>query len=154
MSGPPIINDAMPMYNQCHRFKYYSPSETIQAKIPYYEMYAQARHTASRIYRYNVFKLLSLFTKLQGLNRLVPTEMYIDPATKEWLIDRYGAECIVVGAGLLGCGGGGSPSVARLRVLQALRDEKRIRIIDPARYWLLLLYAVPGWLYQLFLVCL
>ena len=81
----------------------------------------------------NPFPIL-LLAKLQGLDRLVPTEMYIDPVTKEWLLDRYGAECIVVGSGLLGCGGGGSPSLARLRCLQALQDGKKIRIIEPERY--------------------
>ena len=93
---------------------YYSPAETFQATIPYYDiiqiqMYAQARHTAYRhmsgvwqgvVRLSGVFKLLSLLTKLQGLDRLVPTETYIDPATMEWLLGRHGAECIVVPAGL------------------------------------------------------
>ncbi|KAK6165489.1 hypothetical protein SNE40_022408 [Patella caerulea] len=62
-----------------------------------------------------------------------PSEPYIDPATSEWILSPWDIECIVVGAGIFGCGGGGSPHIGRLRSLEAIRKGKKIRIISPER---------------------
>ncbi|XP_050418266.2 uncharacterized protein LOC126831681 isoform X1 [Patella vulgata] len=62
-----------------------------------------------------------------------PSEPYIDPATGEWILSLWDIECIVVGAGIFGCGGGGSPHIGRLRSLEAVRKGKKIRIISPER---------------------
>lgn len=62
------------------------------------------------------------------------TQPNIDPATGDWLLSEFDVECIAIGAGILGCGGGGSPYVGKLRTLNLLRMGKEIRIIHPDRY--------------------
>eukprot|EP00118_Oscarella_pearsei_P002054 m.9338 g.9338 ORF g.9338 m.9338 type:complete len:991 (+) comp21278_c0_seq1:40-3012(+) len=54
----------------------------------------------------------------------------VDPATGEWTLSAYDVECIAVGAGILGCGGGGSPALGRLQALKSLANGRSIRIID------------------------
>ncbi|XP_065832935.1 zinc finger MYND domain-containing protein 10-like [Oscarella lobularis] len=44
----------------------------------------------------------------------------VDPSTGEWILTGYDVECVAVGAGILGCGGGGSPELGRLRALESL----------------------------------
>ena len=41
---------------------------------------------------------------------------------------------MAVGAGLLGCGGGGDPNVGRLMALQLLASGKTITVVNPLRY--------------------
>lgn len=60
-------------------------------------------------------------------------ERIIDPVSGDWTLSRFDIECIVIGAGLLGCGGGGSPALARLRCLQTLKDSRVIRVVKPER---------------------
>ena len=43
-------------------------------------------------------------------------------------------ECIAIGAGILGCGGGGSPSISCTAALSALREGKKITIRNPSKY--------------------
>ncbi|KAH9504670.1 hypothetical protein Btru_062546 [Bulinus truncatus] len=62
-----------------------------------------------------------------------PKDPYIDPATGEWLLSEWDIECIVIGSGIYGCGGGGNPHLGRLRALKALKDGKRMRVINPER---------------------
>jgi DUF917 family protein len=38
-------------------------------------------------------------------------------------------EALAIGAAILGCGGGGSPYIAKLRCLQELRRGRRITIV-------------------------
>ena len=45
-----------------------------------------------------------------------------------WELDLYDVEALSVGAGLLGCGGGGSPYLAKLRARKCLRQGRRLRI--------------------------
>ncbi|XP_031569251.1 uncharacterized protein LOC116303790 [Actinia tenebrosa] len=59
------------------------------------------------------------------------SEPTIDPATGDWLLSKFDVECIAIGAGILGCGGGGSLYIGKLRILQLLRSGKEIRIIHP-----------------------
>ena len=42
-------------------------------------------------------------------------------------------ECVAVGAGLLGCGGGGDPNAGRLVALQQLSRGKTITVVNPLR---------------------
>ena len=42
-------------------------------------------------------------------------------------------ECISIGAGILGCGGGGDPDLGRVMALQLLEKGKEIRILNPCR---------------------
>lgn len=58
----------------------------------------------------------------------------IDNNTGEWLLSEYDIECLHIGAGLLGCGGGGNPHVARLIALKALRSGLRMRVMTPSRF--------------------
>ncbi|XP_060073810.1 uncharacterized protein LOC132553569 [Ylistrum balloti] len=53
----------------------------------------------------------------------------IDSATGEWVLSTWDVECIGLGAGILGCGGGGSPYLGRLLAKMAIQEGKRIRII-------------------------
>ena len=43
-------------------------------------------------------------------------------------------ECISIGAGILGCGGGGSPYIGRVIALLLLEQGKEIKIMNPWRY--------------------
>ncbi len=61
------------------------------------------------------------------------TEPNIDPVTGEWSLSEWDIECIAIGAGILGCGGGGSPNIGRLRCRRALQAGKKIKVITPER---------------------
>ena len=58
---------------------------------------------------------------------------YIDPETGDWLLNEFDIECIAIGAGIMGCGGGGSPYLGRLKALELLKAGKEIRVIHPNR---------------------
>lgn len=58
----------------------------------------------------------------------------IDENSGEWLLSEYDIECLHIGAGILGCGGGGSPHIARLLALRTLRGEKKIRVMTPSKF--------------------
>ena len=60
-------------------------------------------------------------------------EPTVDPVTGEWHLSEWDVECITIGAGVLGCGGGGSITVGRLRTLKVLQQGKAIRVISPPR---------------------
>ncbi|XP_033124834.1 uncharacterized protein LOC117123108 isoform X2 [Anneissia japonica] len=57
----------------------------------------------------------------------------VDKETGEWHLSEYDIECISVGAGILGCGGGGSPYLGRLHAMKLLKQGKKIRVIAPER---------------------
>jgi hypothetical protein len=40
----------------------------------------------------------------------------------EWILNAWDIECIAVGAGILGAGGGSNPNVGRVRARQAVND--------------------------------
>lgn len=65
--------------------------------------------------------------------RLHPKEPFIDGSTGEWILSEWDIECIVVGAGIYGCGGGGSPHIGRLRCLKRIRDGGKIRVVNPEK---------------------
>ena len=67
-------------------------------------------------------------------------EPRVDPVTGEWHLSEWDVECITIGAGVLGCGGGGSITVGRLRTLKVMREGKDIRVISPSRYMTLYSY--------------
>ncbi|XP_069112790.1 uncharacterized protein [Argopecten irradians] len=56
-------------------------------------------------------------------------ETNFDPTTGEWILSTWDVECIGLGAGILGCGGGGSPYLGRLLAKMALERGKTIRVI-------------------------
>ena len=56
---------------------------------------------------------------------------FIDPATGDWILNAFDIECIAIGAGIMGCGGGGSPYLGRLTALELLKEGKEIRVIHP-----------------------
>ncbi len=51
----------------------------------------------------------------------------------EWILNERDVDCICIGAGIMGCGGGGSPYIGRLRLMEALKEGKKIRVVDPMR---------------------
>ena len=62
-----------------------------------------------------------------------PRSPTVDTETGEWRLNAWDVECLAVGAGIMGCGGGGSPYYGKLRVLRKLREGKVIRVIHPIR---------------------
>lgn len=62
-----------------------------------------------------------------------PSEPYIDPNTGDWILKEYDIECITLGAGIMGCGGGGNAKIGRLRALASLKKNKEIRVIHPGK---------------------
>lgn len=50
-----------------------------------------------------------------------------------WSLGRHDVECVAVGAGLLGCGGGGDPNTGRLLALQQLDNGNKITVVNPLR---------------------
>ncbi|XP_078672684.1 uncharacterized protein LOC144911973 isoform X2 [Branchiostoma floridae x Branchiostoma belcheri] len=67
------------------------------------------------------------------LPSLQETEPEIEPETGAWVLSCWDVECLAVGAGILGCGGGGNPGLGRLQVLQTLEQGRKIRVIAPER---------------------
>ncbi|XP_061176175.1 uncharacterized protein LOC133185129 [Saccostrea echinata] len=51
----------------------------------------------------------------------------------EWILNEFDVECITIGAGILGSGGGGSPYIGKLRALNSLREGKQIKIVNPLK---------------------
>ena len=49
----------------------------------------------------------------------------------EWVLSESDIECIGIGAGILGCGGGGNPHLGKLMGKMAVREGKTIQIITP-----------------------
>jgi hypothetical protein len=62
-----------------------------------------------------------------------PKSKNIDATTGDWILNQYDIECIAVGAGILGCGGGGNPALGRLRCLQALKQGYEMKVISSDR---------------------
>ncbi|XP_077991831.1 uncharacterized protein LOC144446032 [Glandiceps talaboti] len=60
-------------------------------------------------------------------------EPYIDEDTGEWWLSCYDLDCIAVGGGILGCGGGGNPHVGKIKTQLQLRAGKKVRVITPDR---------------------
>ena len=52
----------------------------------------------------------------------------------EWELSAQDVECLAIGAGILGCGGGGDPNYGRLRAQQLLEEGKKIKVVNPCRY--------------------
>lgn len=59
------------------------------------------------------------------------SDLHLDPASGDWILNKFDIECIAIGAGIMGCGGGGSPYIGRLRALELLKKGKEIRVIHP-----------------------
>lgn len=59
---------------------------------------------------------------------------FVEESTGAWILNEYDVECIAIGAGILGCGGGGNPYLAKLRAGLTLKSGKEIRVIHPDRY--------------------
>ena len=59
----------------------------------------------------------------------------IDVKTGEWLMDEYDIECISIGAGILGAGGGGNPHLGKVAALNAMKDGKQFRVMTPSKFF-------------------
>lgn len=57
----------------------------------------------------------------------------IDPVSGEWTLSPWDIECLAVGQGILGAGGGGTPYPGKLWALQKMKEGKKIRVITPER---------------------
>lgn len=60
--------------------------------------------------------------------------MYICCYTGEWVLNEEDVECISIGAGILGCGGGGDPNIGRVIASEMMKQGKNIKLINPLRY--------------------
>lgn len=49
----------------------------------------------------------------------------------EWILSESDVECVGIGAGILGCGGGGNPHLGKLLGKMAIREGKIIRVVTP-----------------------
>jgi len=47
----------------------------------------------------------------------------------EWFISSWDAECLTIGAGVLGCGGGGSPYLGSIRLKQCIQQKSIPRVV-------------------------
>lgn len=54
--------------------------------------------------------------------------------TGEWTLNAYDVECVSIGAGILGCGGGGSPHAGKIRLLHLLDKGLKPRLVTVDRY--------------------
>ncbi|XP_059156929.1 uncharacterized protein LOC131941616 [Physella acuta] len=62
-----------------------------------------------------------------------PKEPNVDHVTGEWTLSEWDIECIVVGSGIYGCGGGGNPHLGRLRAIKCIQDGGKMRVVTPER---------------------
>ena len=53
----------------------------------------------------------------------------------EWVVSMHDVDCLSIGAGILGCGGGGSPYLGWLGLKQYLKHGKQPRIMHIDRYY-------------------
>ena len=51
-----------------------------------------------------------------------------------WVLTSHDVECLAIGTGILGSGGGGDPNFGRLLALQLLKQGKELKIFNPFRY--------------------
>ncbi|XP_052817267.1 uncharacterized protein LOC128243507 [Mya arenaria] len=61
-------------------------------------------------------------------------EPEINQETGEWILTPYDIECLSIGAGIMGCGGGGNPHIGYLLALKALESGKKMRVVTPSRF--------------------
>jgi len=52
----------------------------------------------------------------------------------EWKLNELDVECLALGAGILGCGGGGDPNLGRIMAINLLKEGKQVKILNPCRY--------------------
>ncbi len=57
----------------------------------------------------------------------------VDPVSGLWTLSEHDVECVAIGAGILGCGGGGNPYLGKMWTVGKLKEGKRIRVITPER---------------------
>lgn len=67
--------------------------------------------------------------KLESVEEL--RRPFVEQSTGDWLVSEFDLECIATGAGILGCGGGGSPYLGLIGSLCTLKSGKKIRVIHP-----------------------
>jgi len=69
-----------------------------------------------------------------------------------WVLNSHDVECLAIGAGILGCGGGGDPNIGQQMALRFLKEGKEIKIVNPfwymhyetvCLYWILYAYIEP-----------
>ena len=59
---------------------------------------------------------------------------YNNGTSDEWILNAYDIEALAVGAGILGCGGGGSPYLAKLRAKHELEKGTQLKIVKESKY--------------------
>lgn len=57
----------------------------------------------------------------------------VDPTTGAWELSNWDLECISIGAGILGCGGGGHPYTGKILAKSKLKEGKKMMVVTPER---------------------
>ena len=58
----------------------------------------------------------------------------IPDSSGEWVLTVHDIECLCTGAGILGCGGGGSPYLGGLLAKKEISEGKEIKVVNPFRF--------------------
>ena len=58
--------------------------------------------------------------------------LYVD-SSGEWVLTAHDIECLCTGAGILACGGGGSPFIGGLLAKKEISEGKEIKVVNPFR---------------------
>lgn len=59
---------------------------------------------------------------------------FVEESSGAWILNEFDVHCIVRGAAILGCGGGGNPYLGGLSASLVLKSGKKIRVIHPDKY--------------------
>ena len=60
--------------------------------------------------------------------------MCVADSSGEWVLTVHDVECLCVGAGILGCGGGGNPFLGELLAKKEISEGKEIKVVNPFRF--------------------
>lgn len=52
---------------------------------------------------------------------------------EQWFLGEEDLQCVAIGAGIMGCGGGGDPYIGQLQARRKLIEGKTITIVNPCR---------------------
>ncbi len=76
-----------------------------------------------------MLKSLELERKNVKTHSLGPSMMSSEESQDLWTLNATDVECLAIGAGILGCGGGGNPHLGKLRLLSLLENGKAAKVV-------------------------
>lgn len=93
-----------------------------------YAVFSDAKKSAGQ---HNEIKETKPEPKLEPVKDSELRRPFVEQSTGDWLVSEFDLECIATGAGILGCGGGGSPYLGLIGAICTLKAGKEIRVIHP-----------------------